>query len=485
MNNNNLTEDESSFFDTIATPRQSINKNGEVKTNYTDNDEASFFDSLPDTPPEDKSFFGVVKQGLENFKGGTNEILRGGIKGIAELGEAVSATGSKVNPYAELTEDQANPEERMDRLRELLPSEESESTAKRERFGELAPAALAGPGGAGQALLRTALAVKGEEAGEIIGGKWGKMIGGILPFIAPNPTRFLQASNQHQQRMLDFGRGMGLSEEQLTLATKPDTWLNRQLAHFSIKRGPARTRIQQTQEGLGRVYEELEHLPISQNPLEVDQLVNFAENLETQMQRLPQNIRQQVMPDVMDFWNSNRTAADLMNLHHDINHVMMQHGNMQAGILKQAVTMGIWDVSPQLGQEFTLTNNLYANFARVRGQMQPGLVDDFFTGVKALSAATALVTGNYPVLASMVGVGAARSASTALILSPRLQNLQHKMLRALNENNISVANNILEQFKQGIKGDAPEYYELIKNESFPAVKPIEKKGEKNVPKKTK
>lgn len=479
MNNNYLTEDENSFFDAIASPVQSITPQGETKIEYMEPNEASFFDSLPVVKQEDTSFMGGLKHAYSKFTDLQNEVLRGGVKGISEMGELISPTGHKVNPY----EQEINHEDRQKALKEVLPSEETEMTAKRERFGELAGPALLSPGGAAQNLLRTALAVKGEEAGEAVGGKWGKMIGGIIPFIAPNPTRWLQASNQHQQRMLDFGRANGLTEQALTLGIKQDTWLNRQLAHFSIKRGPARARIEQTQRELSTVYDNLEALPEARRALEVDQLVNFAENLETTMQGLPTRIRDHIMSDIMDFWNSNRSSADLMNLHHDINHVMTRTGEAQLGLLKQPIAVAIAEVSPQLGADFTLANNLYANFARVRGQMTPGRVDDFFTGVKALGAVTALVTGNYPILASMTGTAAARSAATALVISPRLQNLQHKMLIALNQNRLSVANEVLDQFKLAIKKDAPEYYELIKNESFSAVKPIEKQSKKNVAKK--
>lgn len=483
MNNNTLTADEDSFFDAIAVPTQSMNRNGETKIEYMEPNEASFFDNLPEVEPEDTSFMGMLKKGYKDFTGGQNEIFRGAIKGALELGESVSATGSKVNPLEALHKEQVNPEKRMEQIRELLPSEESENTAKRERFGELAPAALAGPGGPAQALLRTALAVKGEEAGEAIGGKWGKMIGGIIPFIVPNPTRWLQASNQHQQRMLDFGRTQGLSEEALTLGTKADTWLNRQLSHFSIKRGPARARIQQTERELGRVYDRLENLPEARNPLEVDQLLDFAQNLQTQMQRIPTRVRDQIMPDILDFWHSNRSSAELMNLNKDINHVMTRSGELQLGLLKGPIATAIADVSPALGADFAITNNLFANFARVRGEMAPGMLDDFFTGVKALTATSALISGNFPLLSSMAGVAVARSAATALVISPRLQNLQHKMLNALNQNRISVANEVLDKFKLAIKDEAPEYYELIKNESFPVVKATENKSKENISKK--
>ncbi len=85
----------------------------------------------------------------------------------------------------------------------------------------------------------------------------------------------------------------------------------------------------------------------------------------------------------------------------------------------------------------------------------------------------------------MTGAAAARSAATALVISPRLQNLQHKMLTALNDNRISVANQVLDQFKQVMKHDAPEYYELIKNDSFPIVEPAKKQSKEDVAKKSK
>lgn len=466
MNSNSLSQDEQSFFGSLSIPKQEVTPQGNVKTIYLSPEESSFFDSIPEMQVEDTSFLGRLKKSFRDFTEGQNEILRGAIKGIGEFGEMISPSGESI-PEKEL---------RMETLRELLPSKQSEGTETRERFGEVvAPALLTGS--PGQALFRSALSVEGEKVGEKLGGTPGKLVGGILPFVAPDPRKYIMAANQTQKKLLDFGREMGLSEKQLAIATKPDTKFNNILASFSIRRGPAKARLEQTKKGMDKLYQKVESMPEANAALEVDQLSNFQQHLETQMQKLSHSERQQILPDVMDFWHSKRTGKDLMNLHHDVNKMIMETGKDQFGLLKGAIEIPLGELSPKLAMDFNLTQNLYANYARIRGQMSTGKVDDILTGIKAMTAATALITGNYPTLYSMAGITAARSAATALMISPRLQNLQHKMLQAINTNKYPLANKFLEEFKEIIKTDAPNFYDLTKNESItPSVVKAPKKG---------
>lgn len=468
MNSNSLSQDEQSFFGSLAVPKQEVTPQGTVKTTYLSPEESSFFDSIPEMQVEDTSFLGRLKKSFQDFTEGQNEILRGAIKGVGEFGEMISPSGEVI----------PEKDSRMETLRELLPSKESEGTAKRERFGEIvAPALLTGS--PVQALARSALSVEGENIGEQIGGTPGKIIGGIVPFVAPNPTNYITAANQTQQRLLDFGRKSGLSEKQLVLATKEDTKLNNLLAKFSYRRGPAKARIEETKKGMDSIYQKLESIPEANAPLESDQLLRFQQNLETQLQKLSHTERQQILPDITDFWHSKRTGKDLMNLHKDINTMIVDSGKTQFGLLKEPIPMALTELSPKLATDFNLANNLYANYARVRGQMATGMVDDIINGVKAMTAVTSLVTGNYAALESMAGIAAARTGATALMLSPRLQNLQHKMLQAINTNKIPIANKALEEFKEIMKQDAPEYYYSIKDELFPEAKPNSPKNSSN------
>ncbi len=465
---NNLSENELSFLSSIAVPIETPSAEGGKKTSYLSPEESSFINILPEIIPQenDQSFLGMAKEAFRGLEHGARDVAKGAIKGIGEFGESFSPT----IPY--IDELPIDKQGRADQLEHLIPSRESEGKEGRKRFGELAPMALIGPGGAGQALARTALAVNAGQVGEELGGETGKAIGELSAFIAPNPTRLLQSRNAVRQNLIDFGRANGMTEEGLTIATKPDNWYQNMLARTSIKYGPARRQVEQTQAELGNIYDRLRALPEAQQTLQVNQMQNFVGNANARLQALPANLRTEVMPDMVDFLNSRRTGADLINLYQDINDTVARIGGERglrtAGML-EPITNAIADLSPALAVDFGLTNNLYANFARMRTALRPGLTDHILTGAKAAGAVWSLATGDFVNLTRLSTVAAARGAATALVLSPRLQNLQHKMLTAMNQNRVTVANKALESFKQEMKDEAPEYYEYIKDASFSSV----------------
>ena len=80
------------------------------------------------------------------------------------------------------------------------------------------------------------------------------------------------------------------------------------------------------------------------------------------------------------------------------------------------------------------------------------------------------MTGNYPELSYFAGLAASRSAATALVISPRLQNIQQKILVAVNNNKMSLANQLFERFKSEIKDEAPDFYQAIKDEPLISIR---------------
>lgn len=461
MNSNEISPEES-FFKSIAVPVHYKNRAGEIEQSYLSPEEASFFSSLPPPVTQDESFFGVLKEGYQELSAAQNEIARGALKGVLELGEAFGGSGEK----------KINSQKRMESLREALPSEESEMTKKRERFGELLPSAIAGPGGIPQAILRTGLAVEGGNIGEAIGGQTGKAIGEILPYIAPNSTQLLQARNAAQQAQIDFGRKMGLTEEQLTVATKSDSWWNRQLSHLTTRRGGTESRINETKKALGKVYDDLEKLPEAQAVLSQNNGVDLLNRMTQTLNDVPVELRKKVIPDIIEHFNKPLTGESLMKLYKKINYHIGEIGGdvgKRLGGIQQDIRTSISQASPQLGMDFTLANKLYSNFSGMASKLKPNLVTDIVSASKALGTIVGLTTGNYVMAAQFAGPFAVRKLASELLLNPRLQNLDKKMLLALNDNKISAANQILEQIKREIKDSVPEYYDMIKNESFPVV----------------
>lgn len=159
----------------------------------------------------------------------------------------------------------------------------------------------------------------------------------------------------------------------------------------------------------------------------------------------------------------------MMNFYHDVNDTVMRlggpRGRRLGGILND-MRDAISTASPQLGEELNMTNELYANFARMRQRLRPGPNEDLINSAKGIGAVGFLITGNWPQLQALLGYTLAKRIATEFLVNPRLVNIQHKMLRALNENQVPIVNNLLKQFQEEIKESDPEFADLLEDEEY-------------------
>lgn len=355
-------------------------------------------------------------------------------------------------------------------LEQRYPSEKGFVEGVIERAGKLAPSAALAPGGLVQAGVRTgAAAILGETAKEMGFGELGQALTETAAYVAPNPTRMLQAGNANQRTLLDFGRRMGLSEEQLTPIIKDESMWTRFLTGAAARRGRTQRALTESQRGLGQIYDTLRNSPAAQVNLTPQQTRNFVGRLGQEFHNLPANIRNEVIQDLQDLAQGPLNGDRLLNFYQDVSDTIQRIGGPRGrrlGGIQDSVMGAISSSSPQLGMDLHLTNQLYANYARMRTALQPSIVSDLLSGAKVIAGITSLITGNYPHLGALAGLATGRKLAAELVINPRLQNLQHKMLRALNENRISVANELLGQFREEIKDEVPEFYKELEDEEF-------------------
>lgn len=349
-------------------------------------------------------------------------------------------------------------------LSQYLPTQEGFAEAALERGGEILPYALVGGGNLAAQAIRSALAgFSGQAVKEAGGPEWLQAVAEIPAFAAPGLGKKIIPTSG-QKETVEGARKLGLSEEQITPLIQSET-KKKLLAKISPRRGRTQRVLEKSQKGLGEVYDRLESGKLAQNILPEEQTINVIDSIDNVLEKLPAGVRKQVEQDYLDLVSKPMSGSSLINFWKDLNHYIGK-GEKQLGILKGPLTDALEKVSPELAQDFRLTNKLYGNFADISKRMKPSLVSDLYSAGDAVRLLTGISLGNYPILVELGGEKGGRILAREMLLNPRLQNLGEKMMSALNQNKISAATQFKDSLIKEIETIDPEIAEKLKDVDF-------------------
>lgn len=324
------------------------------------------------------------------------------------------------------------------RILEGTAKEGTESIAFAPFRGPVQEVVRGAIGGAGAQLI--------EEAG---GPDWLKTAARLVPQVGPELTRNIvnslpTAAGRAERRLLAEGRRLGLSEEELALTLDQRGFAKDTLQLISTKGGRVPTRFQATRDGLSRVWNTLRGTPEAQGVLSPQARQDLINNISQQMSTLPSTQVDLIRQDWHDLLRSPNQGTDLMDFWRKLNY-HIANGERGLGIFKEHLQTGINSISPSLGEDFRITNELYGNFSRVSERMSPNIGSTLFSYGETSAALAALVTGNYPYLATALGVKSARQLATELVTNPRFMNLSSKLINAFTRGLPKIAKHTYDQ----------------------------------------
>ncbi len=383
-------------------------------------------------------------------------IARSVIKGVIGVGEMMGPTGT---PY----ERQEAAKEREKLFNEYLPLGEQKppqtlwenvkaavSPQAIERGGTTAVESLAFPGAtlgrAGLALLGGGLAEGAKEAGASDIVQTGIEIATQLtPDLRKAiPSRLATKTGLAEKELLKEGRRLGLKEEELALLMDKKGFDRTMLEKVAYKGSRIQERIDNTRKSIGRVWENLRGSPEAQKTLTGQQSSQLINGLSSKLSELPAEQRTRILQDYNDLLGSQMRGEDVIDFWQKLNYYINK-GEGKLGILKEDLQSALMQISPELGKDFKITNELYGNFARLSEKMTPTMVDNILSAGEAGAALTAIVTGNYPILAKVVGVAAARQLAAEMITNPRFVNLSSRFVNSMERGLPVVAKKVYEQ----------------------------------------
>ena len=479
MNNQQLSPEEQSFLEYVSVPIVSKDSQGNVTESFLSPDEASFLEYVgqaePPTPEEPW------------YKSWTNAAIQGLTEGVQMLGENIGML-MKESPFEEPGVNLGNvygfditspetqkfkkesfqplPQEEKQKLKEELkerfPHQEGFVEETIKRGGKLAPTALLGPGGLASNVARTgAAAVAGQTAEELGAGETGQTIAEMLAFAAPDLGRALLGRNPHQQRLIEFGRQHGLTEEQLVPAVQENSWFRRQLARLASRGEGTQNRLEDSRRALGDIYEYLRSRPEAGQRINQQDLRHVMQQYATEYFNLSPRQRAQLAPMLEEFLHSPGRGEDFIRMYQ---HVNADVGDpRRVGRFQEVTRQALELISPELGQEFRLANELASNRYNTANLLRPRQNLDAVGLAKVAGAILGVFKGDWSLLSSTIKLIGAQKLATEFLLNPRLQNLTTKAVRAIHNNQYALAQKAFDMFRDEVKDISPEFYDLTKD----------------------
>lgn len=379
-----------------------------------------------------------------------NAAAKGLTQGTLESGQTASAlgdpVGSLLKQLAQRFSGGKSHQEKVgehveENLEEFLPSKEGLAESLAQRGGRLAPGLLVGPGGAavkaGSILGGT---IGGELAEEAGWGPTGQAFAEALGATAGGfrPKGLAPRAGSEQEKLINFARKHGLSDKEIApaLQTGKKVGLLAPITH----RGPGTIgRIAESRTAIGRIYEKLEKSPAAQKAFSKPEKASLVDDLSSELQKLPRELRKKVSPDVQDLLRSTPNGATTMDLYRDINYYIGKGEGRLGGIQKTLEK----HLTGHLGDEFSNANKLFGNVKKLGIRVRPDLASHFHDYKNAAELSQAILEKNKNGLVRALTEITSRFTASKALVSPSLQHIPKKILESAARGNFEDAKKVL------------------------------------------
>lgn len=424
-----------------------------------------------DLTSNEKSDYSDRGSFFSKIKDYANTIAKGSVEGLSKL-------GSMMGPYEEnvkISPQKISLPRSKEELQEKLTEELDTNLPTEDDFGQKilrrglreAPSILAMPGSSLQQLPRIgAGAILGQTAEELGAPEIVQNAAELTAFIGPDLYKKLLASGKNA-KIIDFAKKMGMTDEQITPLIQSE-FKQKWLSKLSSKKGQTEKALIRTKEGLGDVYRSIENSPSALLEISEKENGKLINSLKDHMSQIPREVQGKIEQDLADLINNKITGKSLMNFWKDIN---SKYGldKKQLGILKEPIKKSINSISPELGEDFSMINDLYSKYYPIAQKLKPSLTDNIISAVEVTGILASLgpaIFGDVTYLTAILGEQAGKKVAQQLLINPRFQNLSGKIVDAMNRNKGAIAKKLIDSFASQMEKYSPEYSEELKKISL-------------------
>ncbi len=348
----------------------------------------------------------------------------------------------------------ASDEEFNKSIEKHLPTKDEFLERGLERGGKMLPYAAINPTSIlPNALKSIASGLVGEGIKEVGGGELAQSVGEILTFGLPSLGKKIVGKGAQQKELIEFARRNGLTEAQIAPAIQNQSLLTRLFAKVTPSRGSTERKLKESKTALGGIYNNLKESNVAQQNLAPTQVVSLLNEMKPILTDMPYAERTKIVRDFMDLVKDKFTGKGLINFYQDMNY-QYKKGAKQVGRLLKPLEKALDNISPELGKDFQMTNQLFKQHAQLAGKLKPSIYSDIYGALgDAGKVVLGLATHNPLVIGEFLGEKVGRNFAKQMLLNPRFQNLSAQIRKSLNEGKWGIAKKLSDTLLQEVKED--------------------------------
>ncbi len=480
--------------DEFIEPTRNIFQQHAVKNEQKETEKFSFLDTAKDIGEQ------VVTKGISGVSGAYGNLLdafglqiKKGEKlpGQEQRQSSEQSVLDKLNrgeipsfgEFLQLSEDDILPEssrlpsskELQEDIKGLTGIGEGKTTSGRiaGRGAEFLGEGIAMPGGGAKALATLGGAgIAGQSVREA-GGSEGlasavEIGGAIVPSMISGK---LSPKSKTAKDTVNAGRKIGLTEKQITPLIQGEA-KTAVLSKVARKGTKTKNRFSSIKETLGDSYNTIKSSPQAQVKLPNAEQIHLRKEFGNIRNELSKTLAPSpdkeaainyIEKSLETLRNTDVTPEYLVNFWQDINKSVkwnsISGGKKALAQLKEPLAKTLKNVSPQLAEDFEMTNKLYSKYAEISKKLKPNLVDSFVNKgeiVSGIPSGLALATGNPMPLLALGGEISTRLLAREMLINPYFQNLANKLVTNFNAGSAKGITTLVNQAKDYMERKHPE-----------------------------
>lgn len=263
-----------------------------------------------------------------------------------------------------------------------------------------------------------------------------------------------------QAELVEAARELGFTEKEiapLIQDPKKVDWLSK----IAGKRFRTQKALKVSKNVLDTAAEQIEAHPDIGKVLAPKEATSIMGDIQSKMlSKLNSAERGLVRDDFIQLAESPKSAGDFLKFFRDLNKTIGKNPTARKAVnlLKDDVTKGVRQVSPELAKTLDVTNKLYNNYFKLANKLTPNWTENIsqWLGRGIFHSVVGPLLGSFPSLVVIGGEVGAKNLAREMLINPRFQNLSTQIVSALNGNKIGVAKQLWEKLADLVNKTSPE-----------------------------
>lgn len=262
-----------------------------------------------------------------------------------------------------------------------------------------------------------------------------------------------------EEKIAQFAKKGGLTEKELTPLLKSKR-TQQKLGKLALKTEGLQKQVKDVYGKLSEdFYTPLKEKASKLGPLNESQISKVVEDLKVAQTELSRSklptpdktfAKEELGKMIDNIQREGLGAEEIIDTWQDINKTVQwkRAGQKPFAKVKEVLKETLGEISPELAEEFELTNNLYARQVPFAKALTPTMIDDVLSLGKEGNLALGLILGNRNLLNKALGLVGGKFVAKELLTNPRYHNFARKLSMQAIKQDKAALRATLEQFRK-------------------------------------